>query len=44
MSKPVGEAAKALVGQRMIMKWEGFGWVIGTIESANEDKRRKIDG
>ena len=44
MSKPASEVAKALVGRRMIMKWEGFGWLNGTIEDVNEDKRRKIDG
>ena len=25
-------------------KWEGFGWLVGTIETVNVDKRRKIDG
>eukprot|EP00966_Prymnesium_polylepis_P017610 405490-Prymnesium_polylepis.1 len=29
-SKPPSEAAKALVGRRMMIKWEGFGWLVGT--------------
>ena len=27
-----------------MMKWEGFGWIIGTILSANDNKTRKING
>jgi hypothetical protein len=39
-SKPASAEAKALVGRRIMRKWEGFGWCIGTINSTNEDKRR----
>lgn len=41
-SKPVSDASKALCGRRMMMRWEGFGWLIGTIMSVNEDKRRLL--
>ena len=36
--------SKALVGRRIIRKWEGYGWLIGTITSVNELGTRKIAG
>ena len=41
-SQPASKASKALVGRRIIRKWEGFGWVVGTIHKVNDDARRTI--
>ena len=30
------------MGRRIVRKWEGFGWVVGTIKEVNEDARRTI--
>lgn len=43
-SKPASAASKALEGRQIMMKWEGFGWMLGSITQANEDARRAIDG
>ena len=41
-SQPASEESKALIGRRIMLEWEGFGWVVGTIEKVNEDARRTI--
>ena len=43
-SKPPSEASKALVGRRIMRKWEGFGWCSGEITRVNDDARRSIAG
>ena len=43
-SKPASAASKALEGCTIMMKWEGFGWMLGSIMQANEDARRAIEG
>ena len=43
-SKPASAAGKALEGSKIMMKWEGFGWMLGSITQANEDARRAIEG
>ena len=43
-SKPVRDASQELVGRRIIRKWVGFGWCVGTIVKANDDLRRTISG
>ena len=43
-SQPVSEESKALVGRRIMRKWEGMGWCGGVITSANTDSRRSIQG
>jgi len=40
----VSAISKALVGRRLLRKWEGFGWMVGTITSVNEDARRSMGG
>ena len=44
VGKPASAASIALVGWRVMRKWEGFGWQVGTITSVNEDGRCKIGG
>jgi hypothetical protein len=45
---PLAEAAEERVeaagGSKIMMKWEGFGWMLGSITQANEDARRAIEG
>jgi hypothetical protein len=48
-SQPVSAASQcghsnALKGRHIMMKWEGFGWMRGSITQVNEDARRAIDG
>ena len=43
-SKPASAASNALKGCRIMMLWEGFGWMCGSITQVNEDARRTIDG
>ena len=43
VGKPASAVSKALVGCRIALRWEGFGWCIGTITSVNEDARRSIN-
>ena len=42
--QPASEASKALEGRLIVRKWEGFGWMRGTITKVNEDARRSIGG
>ena len=43
-SNPVSEESQALVGMHIVRKWEGSGWCVGVIASANTDARRSIAG
>ena len=45
-SRPPSEAANALVGRRIMRKWgaPAWGWCVGTIVAANDDRRRTISG
>jgi hypothetical protein len=43
-TKPPSEASKALIGCRIMRKWEGFGWCMGKITRVNDDARRSIGG
>ena len=40
VGKPASAASKELEDRRIIRRWEGFGWCVGTITSVNEDARR----
>eukprot|EP00966_Prymnesium_polylepis_P334642 7390018-Prymnesium_polylepis.1 len=42
-SQPPTEESQALVGRRIMRKWEGFGWLAGVLTSVNSDGRRTID-
>ena len=44
VGKPASAASKELEDRRIIRRWEGFGWCVGTITSVNEDARRSIEG
>ena len=37
-------SADALVGEHIMFKWCGIGWIHGVIQSRNKDGRRKIEG
>ena len=43
-ARPASESSQALEGRRIIYKWEGIGWCIGTIVTANDNQRRSING
>ena len=38
------ESAESVVGLGIIVNWAGVGWIRGTITTANQDGRRKVQG
>jgi predicted RNA-binding protein len=41
-AKPASAASRELENRRILRKWEGFGWMAGTIKSVNENAGRTI--
>ena len=41
---PTAPAANMLIGSKIIVKLEHYGWCIGTLTEKNTNRRRKING